>query len=184
MEPHSILNLNERVSCFVDFMKPAARIVTEDVINKLYNMNFFTAPAAIKHHGNYTGGLFDHSLAVTETLLLYTEQLELEWDRLESPYLVGMFHDLCKTDDYAMVKQGWEYNKNKTLVGHGDKSVIMLQQLLGQPLTEQEILCIRWHMGAFDEKENWNAYGQAVAEDQNVLYTHTADMYASRVAGV
>lgn len=27
MEPHSILNLNERVSCFVDFMKPAARIV-------------------------------------------------------------------------------------------------------------------------------------------------------------
>ena len=64
-----------------------------------------------------TGGLFDHSLAVTETLLLYTEQLELEWDRLESPYLVGMFHDLCKTDDYVMLKQGWEYNKNKTLVG-------------------------------------------------------------------
>ena len=86
MEPHSILNLNERVSCFVDFMKPAARIVTEDVINKLYNMNFFTAPAAIKHHGNYTGGLFDHSLAVTETLLLYTEQLELEWNHRATAY--------------------------------------------------------------------------------------------------
>ena len=48
----------------------------------------------------------------------------------------------------------------------------------------QEAVCIRWHMGAFDTKENWNVYGNAVACDQNVLYTHTADMYASRVLNI
>lgn len=51
-------------------------------------------------------------------------------------------------------------------------------------LTEEERLCIRWHMGAFDDKENWNCYGAAIEEYPNVLWTHTADMVASRVLGV
>ena len=51
-------------------------------------------------------------------------------------------------------------------------------------LTEEERLCIRWHMGAFDKKENWDGYDKAVAQYQNVLWTHTADMVASRVLGV
>lgn len=51
-------------------------------------------------------------------------------------------------------------------------------------LTEEERLCIRWHMGAFDNKENWNCYGAAIEEYPNVLWTHTADMVASRVLGV
>lgn len=101
------------------------------------------------------------------------------------PLIVGMFHDLCKVDDYVPTETGWDYNRNKVLNGHGDKSVIMVQHLLGPAgLTEQEMLCIRWHMGAFDEKENWNCNGAAVAVEQNVLYTHTADMYASRVMDI
>ena len=44
--------------------------------------------------------------------------------------------------------------------------------------------CIRWHMGAFDDKENWNSYGRAVTNFPNVLYTHTADMAAARILGV
>ena len=53
-----------------------------------------------------------------------------------------------------------------------------------KPLTEEEKLCIRWHMGAFDDKENWNCYGAAIEKYQNVLWTHTADMVAARVQGV
>ena len=60
-------------------------------------------------------------------------------------------------------------------VGPGSKPV---------PLTEEEMLCIRWHMGAFDDKENWNSYGRAVTNFPNVLYTHTADMIAARILGV
>jgi len=46
---------------------------------------------------------------------------------------------------------------------------------------EEELLCIRWHMGAFDDKENWNSYGRSVTEYPNVLFTHTADMIAARI---
>ena len=35
----------------------------------LIDNGFFTAPASVKFHGNYEGGLFDHSYAVTKTLL-------------------------------------------------------------------------------------------------------------------
>lgn len=170
---------------FKNIMAPCIpHIITPEIITSLRRMGFFTAPAAIHHHGAYTGGLFRHSMTVTSQLLVYTEQLELDWDRKESPYIVGMFHDLCKTDDYVLTSNGWDYRKRKLLNGHGEKSVILLQQLLKSNLTHQEIMCIRWHMGAFDDKENWNYYGENVANDQNVLYTHTADMYASRVLDI
>ena len=51
-------------------------------------------------------------------------------------------------------------------------------------LTEEEILCIRWHMGAYDDKENWNTIGAAIEKYPNVLFTHTADMMAARIVGI
>lgn len=184
--------LGQNIETFKQLMAPCIpHIITPEIIDQLQCMGFFEAPAAIHHHGAFTGGLFRHSAAVMNMLLVYTEQLELDWDRKESPYIVGMFHDLCKTDDYVPVSSSkvlgeseWGYNDKRLLTGHGDKSVIMLQQLLKGNVTMQEAMCIRWHMGAFDSKENWNAYGNAVACDQNILYTHTADMYASRVLDI
>ena len=76
----------------------------------------------------------------------------------------------------------FEYNNDLLLDGHGEKSVIMLQRYMN--LTEEEMLCIRWHMGAFDEKENWRRYTKAVEAYPTVLYTHTADMVASQILGV
>lgn len=129
-------------------------------------------------------------MAVTESLLYLTEKLGLTWGRSESPLIVGMFHDLCKVDNYKHKEaswgdsiEAWEYNNAPFLTGHGEKSVIMCQQL-GIRLTEEEMLCIRWHMGAFDKEENWNSYGRSVTKYPNVLYTHTADMIAARVLGV
>lgn len=184
--------LGQNIETFKQLMAPCIpHIITPEIIDQLQCMGFFEAPAAIHHHGAFTSGLFRHSAAVMNMLLVYTEQLELDWGRKESPYIVGMFHDLCKTDDYVPVSSSkvlgeseWGYNDKRLLTGHGDKSVIMLQQLLKGNVTMQEAMCIRWHMGAFDSKENWNAYGNAVACDQNVLYTHTADMYASRVLDI
>ena len=51
-------------------------------------------------------------------------------------------------DDYCKpTPEEWAYNNDKILTGHGDKSIIMLSQFLN--LTEEEILCIRFHMGAY-----------------------------------
>ena len=159
-----------------------------EMISDLDGLDFFEAPASVSHHGNYSGGLFDHSMCVTNCLVDLTKRLELKWMLPRSPYVVGMFHDLCKCDNYVLMpdeetdKEHWEYNNASVLTGHGEKSVIMLQQLM--PLTLEEVMCIRWHMGAFDDKSHWNNYGQAVTQFNNVLYSHMADMMAARFFGV
>ena len=152
--------------------------------NDLFRMGFFIAPASTKYHGAYPGGLFDHSFAVTKNLLRLTKSMNLKWEREESPYLVGMLHDLCKYDQYSATADGnYEWVKDLPLPGHGEKSIILAHQL-GVYLTEEEMLAIRWHMGAFDDKANWNCYGNAIRQYPNVLWAHTADMMASHIQGV
>lgn len=170
----------DRIEQFSKLMK---NYVPEEFKQWLIANSFFTTPASIHHHGAYSGALFDHSLAVTNSLLSLTKRLELKWQNENSPLIVGMFHDFCKVDNYHRSNnEAWEYNNATLLPGHGDKSVMMLQQYM--QLTEEEMLCIRWHMGAFDDKENWNSYGRAVTRYPNVLYTHTADMVAARILGI
>lgn len=156
------------------------------VMCRLEELDYFEVPASINYHGKYSGGLYDHSYEVAVQLLDLTERLDLKWDRPESPYIIGMFHDICKCQTYKRVPSDnlehdeWIYDKFNLLPGHGDTSVILTQQIIG-PLTKEETLCIRWHMGAFDDKENWNLYSNAVRLCPNVLYTHTADMIASQI---
>ena len=152
----------------------------KSLMDNLLELGFFDAPASTKYHGNYPGGLYDHSVAVTRSLVMLTKKLDLQWERPQSPYLVGMFHDLCKCDQYMQRTDGsYDFRKNLPLTGHGDKSVIIAQHLL--KLTEEEVLCIRWHMGAYDDQKVWNNMGAAIEKYPNVLFTHTADMIASKL---
>ena len=172
---------NERIKGYREIMPIHTRLDPE----VLEDLGFFTTPASTKYHGAYEGGLFDHSLAVTENLVELTEKLDLEWSRPESPYIVGMYHDLCKCDNYVVDPETGKYIYNPDMIipGHGDKSVIMLSQHL--KLTYEEIVCIRWHMGAYEtDTKLWNYYGRAIETYPNVLYTHTADMIASKIWGV
>lgn len=176
-----------------------AGIVKDDFLKWLGENGFFNAPASTKYHGNYAGGLFDHSFMVMNLLVELSAANALKWKRLVSPFIVGMFHDLCKIDQYRHPvtghieefnggctpiydEQAWEYNPDTLLKGHGDKSIILLSQFL--TLTDEEIACIRYHMGAFTEKEEWRDYTRAVHAFPNVLWTHQADMLASHVVGI
>lgn len=160
-----------------------------DMLDWLVNNGFFTAPASTKYHGAHEGGLYQHSASVMEFLVNLTKDNDLHWQDERSPYIVGMFHDLCKIDQYRPVFvtggnkiSGWEYRQDTLLKGHGEKSVMLLSQFYR--LTEEEIACIRYHMGAFTPKEEWNDYTGAIHAYPNVLWTHQADMLASHVAGV
>ena len=176
----TIMTIQDKIELFHNILKFD---IPQDFMCWLKDNGYFIKPASIHHHGTYEGALFDHSICVTGVLLKYTDNLKLRWERPESPYIVGMFHDLCKLDNYVKTDdEHWEYNNATILPGHGEKSVILLQRFM--QLTEEEIYCIRWHMGAFDDKSNWNSYGQAVTHYPNVLYTHTADMYAARIKGI
>ncbi len=185
------------VTDFLNFMKlpDGTPLVSDDMMEYLMAYGFFTAPASTKYHGNHEGGLLAHSYMVTKYLLTLTQDNHLIWHKSRSPYIVGMFHDLCKIDQYRhpasdLVVDGmllpdpskWEYNPDTLLKGHGDKSVMLLSQFY--TLTEEEIMCIRYHMGAFTDKSEWNDYTRAIHSYPNVLWTHQADMLASHVAGV
>jgi hypothetical protein len=172
----------ERITAYYTFMENARPSGLSYLT--LDNMGFFTAPASTKYHGAYEGGLFDHSYEVAKVLVEMTEKLGLEWERPASPYIVGMYHDLCKCDNYTRDESGkWIYNPKMLIPGHGDKSAIIA--LNHMVLTDEEIACIRWHMGAFEtDPKMWDYYGRAIERYPNVLYTHTADMIASKIRGV
>lgn len=181
------------VTDFLNFMKlpDGTSVVSDDLMEYLMAYGFFTAPASTKYHGNYEGGLLEHSYMVTKFLLTLTQDNHLRWRKSRSPYIVGMFHDLCKIDQYRIDNSvpytvgeptRYEYNPDTLLKGHGDKSVMLLSQFY--TLTDEEIMCIRYHMGAFTPKEEWRDYTRAVSMYPNVLWTHQADMLASHVAGV
>lgn len=181
---------NIAIDTFTNTMKTDCEgLISPEFFNWLKSNGFFTKPAAVKYHGNYTGGLFDHSLAVTNSLVKMTNDMSLPWQNPRSPYIVGMFHDLCKVDDYIVDGDSeiidentkWTYNNDKILKGHGDKSIMLLSQFIN--LTEEEIFCIKFHMGAY-ETEGWNEYDKAIRKYETVLWTHTADMYASKVLDV
>jgi hypothetical protein len=185
--------IKERVDTFLHFMKTpdGTPLVTIGMVDWLTEQGFFTAPASTKYHGAYKGGLFDHSLAVAQALVQLTEDCKRDWELSRSPYIVGMFHDLCKIDQYQVDNSQpytvgepirWEHNPNTLLKGHGEKSVMLLAQFY--TLTEEEIACIRYHMGAFTDKSEWSDYTGAVHRYPNVLWTHHADMLASHVKGV
>ena len=146
---------------------------------------FINAPASTKYHGAYEGGLFDHSEAVMDALLDLTDNMTLTWERPESPYIVGLFHDLCKIDMYEWdIETGkFKYSNDPIIDGHGEKSIIYLQKYID--LTDEEIACIRWHMGAYEtDTKKWEYFDRAIRKYPNVLYTHTADMIASKIVGV
>lgn len=151
---------------------------------RMTETGYFTAPAAAKHHGNYEGGLYDHSEAVALALADITKRLDLTWERPESPYIVGFLHDFCKVDDYIVDPEtgGYRYKQNRTLPGHGEKSVILVMREMY--LTDEEIMCIRYHMGAYEGQEIWGNLGEAVKRYPNILWTHTADMLVSQILGV
>ena len=79
--------------------------------NGLRDIGYFKAPASISHHGNYDGGLFDHSWAVMEALENLTYKLDLKWERKESLYIVGLLHDLCKCNSYVYNEETGKYEK-------------------------------------------------------------------------
>lgn len=157
----------------------------------LCSTDFFRAPASTAFHAAYPGGLYDHSMNVTKVLLDMDEKwVTKPWSRLESPIIVGMLHDATKIFRYQL-SQDMDPITNEVAtmytihpdyqelsIIHGEDSVLKVSQHMN--LTPEESACIRWHMGAY-EFENWAGYDKAIKSYPNVLWTHTADMVASKL---
>lgn len=185
----------------IELLKSTERERIDRVIDYLENKSdYFTAPASTAFHGNYSGGLAEHSLNVYKVAMkVKAAMVELKPElanRLsdESIAIVALLHDLCKTNVYKIERKNRKVNGvwvetdaygvdySKFPLGHGEKSVIMLLTL-GFPLTRDEMMAIRWHMTAWElafqsaeAKSNLNA-----AKEQCPLLTvlQAADGLAS-----
>lgn len=151
---------------FKTLMEPVLHLGPYCLTESLCDNGFFTAPASRKYHGNYAGGLFDHSFHVTNTLL-YRHPEVVQPMRVNGQEL--------RTVDVTE----WEHNPEILLEGHGDKSVMLLSRYF--QLTLEEIMCIRYRMGAFTDQDEWSDYTRAIHAFPNVLWTHHADMIASHI---
>lgn len=161
--------------------------LTADQIDMLNVIGFFGQPASKGHHLSDYGGLAQHSANVTRRLVELTKALQVRWPREESPYLVGMLHDLVKCRCYRLKgevdgKPEWEYIQ-PVYPGHGACSAAIATEL-GIELSRDEIVAITYHMGMYGvgreytDKEFDNALRW---HGQQVIATCTADWYAARV---
>lgn len=164
-----------------------------ELLRWLESSDFFTAPASTRFHGAHEEGLLQHSLNVYDCLRKCIEASGSEGIASEeSIALVALMHDICKVNFY---KKGYRNVKNdetgqwerkevfeideKFPCGHGEKSVIILQNFMH--LTVDEIMAIRAHMGGFDTSVKGGDFfiGKTFEKSKLAFLLHLADMSAT-----
>lgn len=181
------MNNKER---FISLLKSTKREGIEKLILWLENTSFFDDPASARFHGNFKGGLCEHSLIVYDEFVKLTNRDD------DTSKIACLLHDICKIGTYKIIYKNvknedtgewvkieqYENIESDFPFGHGEKSVVMLLEYID--LTKEEMMMIRWHMGAYESKECWRELGKAQKMYPSVLYIHFADMIASTVRGV
>ena len=176
---------------FINLLKSTNREGMDDVINFLEKSDFFVAPASTRFHGNYEGGLMEHSMKVYEILKEKVKNTCIKIDTPEESLIImGLLHDICKANYYKVdyrnaknqVTGEWEkvpyYTIDDTIpYGHGEKSVMMLTEYI--KLTNEEKYAIRWHMGFSEPKENYAPLGIAYKKYPVALLLNEADLESS-----
>ena len=73
---------------------------SEDLFDWLVTTDFFDAPASTKFHGDYEGGLVEHSVHVWEELVRLLRAYPEVKVSAETAAIVTLLHDLCKIGCY------------------------------------------------------------------------------------
>lgn len=181
---------------FIDIYKSK---ITREGADKLLayltsdSCDFFKAPASTRYHGNYEGGLCEHSLNVYDCLCdilarpRVRETYGISYSD-ESVAIAALLHDLCKVNFYKTSfrnvknEEGrWEsmpyYTIEDTLpYGHGEKSVYIASGYMR--LTRDEAFAIRYHMG-FSGSEEASNVGKALEMFPLAWALYVADMEAA-----
>jgi len=199
--------MNDKTSAekeeFLQLLRSTKRDGVEEVIEDLENLGFFTAPASAGHHLNTEGGLVRHSLntcraalAIWESMKALEPSLENEVKR-DSIVIATLLHDVCKSDIYKRTvkkrknalgmwedSEGYKVSYKNFPMGHGEKSLVLVL-CSGLDLSDDEMLAIRWHMGAWGV--NQNSYEDVRSFDTAqklyplVAIVHAADCMAANI---
>ena len=199
--------MNDKTSAekeeFLQLLRSTKRDGVEEVIEDLESLGFFTAPASAGHHLNTEGGLVRHSLntcraalAIWESMKALEPSLENEVKR-DSIVIATLLHDVCKSDIYKRTvkkrknalgmwedSEGYKVSYKNFPMGHGEKSLVLVL-CSGLDLSDDEMLAIRWHMGAWGV--NQNSYEDVRSFDTAqklypiVAIVHAADCMAANI---
>lgn len=134
----------------------------EIAIDWLRTTDFYTAPASTQYHDSVPGGLLTHSLRVYNELIELIKIPAFKSVQLEHAVISALVHDWCKIGLYEMYERNvknektgqWEkvpsyrYNQRGIPLGHGATSMYIAMKMI--PLTVEQALAIRWHMGRWD----------------------------------
>lgn len=170
---------------YISLLKSTNRKNIDAVINWLENKSdFFYAPSSTAYHGNHKYGLLMHSMNVYKLANeIYNTIKTLKPDvsiSSENIIISALLHDICKCNFYKEKTKyrktdfgGWEEYQGYEVqdafpYGHGEKSVLFLQ-MLGLEMELQDILAIRWHMGAWD--------GAMLQNDVRMAYSAAIETY-------
>ena len=175
---------------FIELLKSTKREGVDEIINFLEKTDFYKAPASTRFHGNYEGGLLEHSMKVYEILKHKVKNSVIDINVGDDTLIiVALLHDICKANYYkvdfrnAKNERGeWEkvpyYTVDDTIpYGHGEKSVMMITEYM--KLTSEEKYCIRWHMGFTEPKELYSTISLAYKKYPLALLMHEADLEAT-----
>lgn len=186
-------NPNENKKIFIDLCRTLIhRSGIDKLLEWLDKSDFYSAPASTRFHGNYEGGLCEHSLNVFHQLALLNTTYGTKI-QTETIAVAALFHDICKANYYKrgtrnvkndlgqwVTKEVWEVDE-KVPLGHGEKSCMILQWYIA--LTFDELLAIRWHMGGFDSAVKGGDHSLNKAQDMSPLVTllSVADLISSNL---
>lgn len=179
----TIARLVKRAQSFLESAFPGGHDIA--VGKALFDLGYYSAPASKGHHLAEPGGLLVHSVNVTQRLVDLSVAWHVNWPRTESPYIVGMLHDLVKCRCYRAVSAAgpsYEYVQPE-YHGHGACSVAIAAEL-GIHLMREEIAAIMFHMGPWGVGKEYTegefrAAMKAFASP--IVATHAADWYAASV---
>lgn len=164
-------------------------------------------PAAKRLHRAYPGGLIQHKIGVLAFMSELGEKFGITDTPTQadlSMLRIAFCHDLCKVGTYMISVRSqkkrdehgnlmvdgrgrpvWEDvesydSKDHPLpLGHGEASLVLAMMNAGIMLSENEMLAIRWHMGAYDHPSyhgSQMAMTQAMGKTRYVILTQTADL--------
>lgn len=182
--------MSTRVLSFLEALANVEREGLDKLVAWLESTDFSSAPASAMYHGNYAGGLIDHSLHVYEELKKLCDFYCPGKYTDESIAIVSLFHDLCKVDFYVESTRNvkdertgqWHkvpfYKKQESnpIGGHGSKSMFLV--MYHMHLTDVEASAINCHMGPWD-KQDYGDPGEVYENNELAWLLHVADERAT-----
>jgi hypothetical protein len=180
--------LSEKCFRYPELLIPAESVIITALSHDFNKIHFFKpgGDPCSDAQFNYLSTLLSerkHLLgkdSIEKVLKLCTaEGLKRDVPAAHATILIGWLKNK-PTEPMPDLPMSWSYNDQLPL-GHGEKSVIMLQQYIKLELPE--MLAIRWHMGPWDISETYGkwAYDAAVKLHPLVSLLHIADMEATHI---